>query len=119
MRGKSVHGFPIMESVEEALDAYKVRNVVLADTKMADRDLEKLKKTCELHGAELHEYSWIRRISNVSVVELTGIVQDPYRVKYKGEEYESLEAALESLDGRYMVTKISGDELVVEIEKSA
>ena len=118
MRGKSVHGLPVMESAEEALDAYKVRNVVLADPNMADRDLEKLKKACEQHGAELHEYSWSRRLSKVSVVELAGIVQEPYRVKYKDEEYKNLEAAMESLDGRYSVTKISGDGLVVEIEKT-
>lgn len=83
MRGKTFHGLPVMESVDAALDASQMINVVLADLKISGRDLEKLRKTCERKGVGLHEYTWSR--NSVSLVNLTGIVQEPYRVKYKGE----------------------------------
>lgn len=119
LRGKSLNGMPVMENVEEALETFMVKNVVLMDPMMSDREKEKLRKTCQGKGVELHDYSWALTsgFADITLTEITKLIREPYRVRIEEKEYDNLDEAMEKLEGRYTVQAITGRDLVVDIQQ--
>ena len=48
LRGKSLNGLPVMENIEEALETFTVKNVIVMDPVMSDKEKDRLRKTCQM-----------------------------------------------------------------------
>ena len=119
VHGNSIHGLPVINDAEKALDVYQVRNVVIADSLMPDRKREQLRRICDSKGVALHDYSWLvqKRLDNISLTELTKVIRRPFKVRFRDTLYDSIDEAMEKLNNRYTVVDIDGNDLVIEIRE--
>jgi len=121
MQGKSLNGKPVTATLEEALDRQAVNNVVVVDPLMPDREKEKLRVLCENKGIKLHDYSWLlmKRFQEVMLTDVIGLLEKPYKLRMGNQSFDSIEEAMEALEGRYSVVSISGNDLTVNIQGTA
>lgn len=115
--GKTLNGIPVVEDLDKALQ--KVQAVFVADPTLDAKERKAIKEKTESLNLELQDYTGYLsnlggKVPLASLLELTnGIVS----VTVDGQEnkYESGEAALKALTGRYEVAAIS--DLKVELKK--
>lgn len=115
--GKTLNGIPVVEDLDKALQ--KAQAVFVADPTLDAKERKAIKEKTESLNLELQDYTGYLsnlggKVPLASLLELTnGIVS----VTVDGQEnkYESGEAALKALTGRYEVAAIS--DLKVELKK--
>ena len=119
LRGKSLNGMPVMENVDEALETFMVKSVVVMDPMMPDREKVKLRKTCQEKGVELHDYSWAMTsgFTDISLTDISKLVREPFKVRIGETMYDNLDEAMDRLEGRYTVQSIEGQDMVIEIHQ--
>ena len=121
--GRSMDGVPItaLSDMEKTLETYKVQCVFIADPLLTADDRQRVKKLAQEKNIELVDYTGY--LANLSgTVNLTGLlelVKGPVTLMLNGEksEYESGEAALAALPGRYVVKGIEGATIEVAREQ--
>ena len=117
--GRSMDGVPIvsLSEIEKAVDTYKVQCVFIADPLMTADDRQRVKRIASEKQIELVDYTgYLANLSGkVSLTSLLELVKGPVTLVIDGakKEYESGEAALASLSGRYVVRSIA--DAVIEI----
>ena len=113
-------GVPVMTTLEEALNIQMVKNVVVVDPLMSDREKEKLRASCDVKGIELHDYSWLlmKQFREVMLTDVSRLISVPYKLRMNGRSFESIEEAMNVLEGRYSVSEISGNDIVVDIHET-
>lgn len=118
MQSKSLNGVPVMATLEEALNRQAVNNVVVVDPLMPDREKEKLRALCGKRGIKLHDYSWLlmKGFQEVMLTDVIGVLEKPYKLCIGNQAFDSIEEAMEVLEGRYSVVSISGNDLKVNIQ---
>lgn len=111
--GRSMDGVPIvsLDEIEKAIENYKVQCVFIADPLMAAEERQRVKKIASERKIELVDYTgYLANLSgSVSLTGLLELVKGPVALVIDGvkKEYESGEAALASLSGRYVVKSIA------------
>ena len=121
--GRSMDGVPItaLSDMEKTMETYKVQCVFIADPLLTADDRQRVKKLAQEKNIELVDYTGY--LANLSgTVNLTGLlelVKGPVTLMLNGEksEYESGEAALAALPGRYVVKGIEGATIEVAREQ--
>ena len=117
--GKSLNGVPVTEDLDKALQ--QVRAVFIADPTLEPEERKAVREKTEALGLELQDYSGY--LSNLggkvplsSLLELAG---GPVTVSVDGHEreFESGDAALKEITGRYEVVAIRG--MQIELKQSA
>ena len=111
--GRSMDGVPIvpLSDVEKAIETYKVRCVFVADTLMSADDRKNVKRIADEKQIELVDYTgyFANLTGAVSLTSLLELVKGSVTLVIDGEKkvYESGEAALASLTGRYVVKSLT------------
>jgi FlaA1/EpsC-like NDP-sugar epimerase len=119
LRGKSLNGLPVMESLEEALETFKVKNIIVMDPMMSDREKDRLRKISQQKNSELHDYTSVmmKGFANISLLDIAKIMKEPYKVRFGEELYDNLDEAMENLEGKYTVKTITGKDIVIDINQ--
>lgn len=121
--GRSMDGVPVisLNEVEKAIEAYKVRCVFVADPLMTEGDRQMVKRIANEKKIELVDYTgYLANLSGaVSLTSLLELVKGKVTLIVNGQkqEYESGEAALTALPGRYVVKSIADATIEVGKEK--
>ena len=118
--GKNVRGLPVMEDAEEAIRAYGIDCVIVANPDYSDRNREELRRICEENRIELHDYSGFlkNQSGSLPLTELTRVISTGAKIKIGDTVYDSIEQAMSALNGRYTVVDITGQDLTIEIRES-
>lgn len=111
--GRSMDGVPVvsLDEIDKAIESYKVQCVFIADPLMMTDDRQRVKKIASEKKIELVDYTgYLANLSgSVSLTSLLELAKGPVTLVIDGvkKEYESGEAALASLSGRYVVRGIA------------
>ena len=118
--GKNVRGLPVVEDAEEAIRAYGIDCVIVANPDYSDRKREELRRICEENKIELHDYSGFlkNQSGSLALTELTRVISTGAKIKIGDTVYDSIEQAMGALNGRYTVVDITGKDLTIEIRES-
>lgn len=118
--GKNVRGLPVVEDAEEAIRAYGIDCVIVANPDYSDRKREELRRICEENKIELHDYSGFlkNQSGSLPLTELTRVISTGAKIKIGDTVYDSIEQAMGALNGRYTVVDITGKDLTIEIRES-
>ena len=115
--GKILNGIPVVEDLDKALQ--KVQAVFVADPTLDAKERKAVKEKTESLGLELQDYTgYLSNLSGkVPLASLLELTNGAVSVTVDGQEnqYESGEAALKALTGKYEVASIS--DLKVELKK--
>lgn len=115
--GKTLNGIPVVEDLDKALQ--KVQAVFIADPTLDAKERKTVKEKTESLGLELQDYTgYLSNLGGkVPLASLLELTNGAVSVTVDGQEnkYESGEAALKALTGRYEVAAIS--DLKVELKK--
>ena len=117
--GKNVRGLPVVEDAEEAIRAYGIDCVIVANPDYSDRKREELRRICEENKIELHDYSGFlkNQSGSLPLTELTRVISTGAKIKIGDTVYDSIEQAMGALNGRYTVVDITGKDLTIEIRE--
>ena len=118
-KGDSVRGLPVMERMDEAIIQHDIKCIIVADPSFSDRKREALRRVCEHSNIELHDYSGLFKNQSgaLPLTDLTQVIDGNVEIKYDGQSFDSVEQAMEKLNGRYRVKEISGRDIVITIEE--
>ena len=118
--GKNVRRLPVMADAEEAIRAYGIDCVIVANPDYSDRKREELRRICEENKIELHDYSGFlkNQSGSLPLTELTRVISTGAKIKIGDTVYDSIEQAMGALNGRYTVVDITGKDLTIEIRES-
>ena len=115
--GKALDGIPVVADLDQALRS--VQAVFIADPSLDSASRAEIRQKTEALGLELQDYTGYLsnlggRVPLSSLLEMT---DGPVTILIDGAEkkYESGEAALQAIGGRYNVERVSG--LTVELKK--
>lgn len=115
--GKTLNGIPVVEDLDKALQ--KVQAVFVADPTLDAKERKAIKEKTESLSLELQDYTgYLSNLGGkVPLASLLELTNGAVSVTVDGQEnkYESGEAALKALTGRYEVAAIS--DLKVELKK--
>ena len=118
--GKNLRGLPVVEDAEEAIRAYGIDCVIVANPDYSDRKREELRRICEENKIELHDYSGFlkNQSGSLPLTELTRVISTGAKIKIGDTVYDSIEQAMGALNDRYTVVDITGKDLTIEIRES-
>ena len=117
--GKTLNGIPVVEDLDSALK--KARAVFIADSTLSQEDRKALRAKADEAGIEVQDYTgYFSNLSGkVPLTSLLELTEGPVKITAEGGEtaYESGEAALKAISGRYEIAKVGNLEL--ELRKPA
>ncbi|MDO5702733.1 MAG: hypothetical protein Q4G47_05210, partial [Lachnospiraceae bacterium] len=117
-RDRSVHGLPVVRDAAEAIGQFGVNCVLIADPLLNDLRRNELERICEEKSIELFDYAgFFRNQSGVlPLTDLVKVVDSPASIRVKGTVYQSIEEAMQAMNGRYRVESIKGDNMTIEVK---
>lgn len=117
-REKSLYGLPVVSDVREAIDRFEVNGVLIADPLLGEARRGELARICEEKGIELYDYTgFLKNQSGViPLTDLARLIDGPVAVRMGEKTYDSVEKAMQDMNGRYRVESISGSDLTVSVK---
>ena len=117
-REKSLYGLPVVSDVREAIDRFEVNGVLIADPLLGEARRGELARICEEKGIELYDYTgFLKNQSGViPLTDLARLIDGPVAVRVGEKTYDSVEKAMQAMNGRYRVESISGSDLTVSVK---
>ena len=123
--GRTMDGVPIvsLEEIGKAIETYKVRCVFVADPLLSAESRKHVKRIADEKKLEFVDYTgYLANLSGaVSLTSLLELVKGPVTLVVDGKkkDYESGEAALASLPGRYVVRGLTDATIEISREEQS
>ena len=115
--GKTLNGVPVVGDLDKALQGAQA--VVIADPTLDPQERKEIREKAEARNIELQDYTgYLSNLGGkVPLSSLLELARGPVRISVEGQEneYESGEAALKAISGRYEISAIRHPE--IELKK--
>ena len=124
--GQLFDGLPVvggLESIASAVEKYRVKNVILADSLMPEETREKVRDICEKLNIDVHDFFPASQTGSKGVPfrKVMECVDGPVDVSINGavQHFENSEQAAAAFEGKYRVRTIAAKDngLWIQIEK--
>lgn len=117
-REKSLYGLPVVADVKEAIDRFEVNGVLIADPLLSDSKRNALAQICEEKGIALYDYTGFLKNQSgaLPLADVARLIDGPATVRVGDATYESIEKAMQAMNGRYRVEAISGRDLTISVK---